>query len=97
MTLSYDICSLIDRWGSDKIVLNGWEKNWNEKLQLMDIFYIWLMEIQAILHDSCMRRKKDKTGQPDKQRYLLYVAAWIVNHKIHIKNNYKQLIIQTTG
>lgn len=43
------------------------------------------------------KEKKGKTGQPDKQRYLLYVAAWIVNHKIHIKNNYKQLIIQTTG
>lgn len=92
MTLSYDICSLIDWWESDKIVLSGWEKSWNGKLQLMDIFYIWLMEIQAILHDSC-EEKRDKTGQPNKQRYLLYVA---MNCKIHIKNNYKQLIIQTT-
>lgn len=25
-----------------------------------------------------------------------FMLLWIVNHEIHIKNNYKQLVIQTT-
>lgn len=85
-----------DRWESGKIVVSEWEKSWNGKLQLMDIFYIWLMEIQVILHDSCMWRKKEMKLVNQTSNDTYFMLLWIVNHKIHIKNNYKQLIIQTT-